>query len=421
MTRSVEPGLRSQNAKRRQLAITKRRATALLGAVALVFLAATVGSEHGGWVGYVQATAEASLVGGLADWFAVTALFRRPLGLPIPHTAIVVERKEQFGQTLGEFVQDSFLTPDTIVERIKAAAVVPRLAAWLVDRENADRVAMYVAEGAVSVADAVHDEDVHRTVETLVRERLQAAPLAPMVGRALRVLTEQGRHEKALDGALRGLDRYLDEHREELHDRLAQSSPWWLPGAVEDRIFERVIDGTRSVLQDMAGDREHHLRREIDQRLAQLVVDLEHSPELLARGEELKAELLSDEQLARSISRLWEDAKTALRYQATLPDSELRRRLANAVTAIGRSLGDDPLLSERAERGVEELVRYAAGHFHGEIASLVSATIARWDAEETSLRLELLLGPDLQYIRINGTIVGGLAGLALHGLTQILR
>ena len=270
-------------------------------------------------MGYVQATAEASLVGGLADWFAVTALFRRPLGLPIPHTAIVVERKEQFGHTLGEFVQDSFLTPDTIVERVKAAAVVPRVAAWLVDPENADRVAKYVAEGAVSVADAVADEDVHRAVESLVRERLQAAPLAPMVGRALRVLTEEGRHEKALDGALRGLDRYLDEHRDELRDRLAQSSPWWLPGAVEDRIFERVIDGTRSVLQDMAGDREHHLRREIDQRLAKLVVDLEHSPELLARGEELKAELLSDEQLARSISRLWEDAKAALRASGDTP------------------------------------------------------------------------------------------------------
>ena len=160
MISSVEASLLSQNAKRRQLAISKRRATALLGAVAVVFLAATVGSEHGGWVGYVQATAEASLVGGLADWFAVTALFRRPLGLPIPHTAIVVERKEQFGQTLGEFVQHSFLTPDTIVERVKAAAVVPRVAAWLVDRENADRVAMYVVEGAVSVVDAVDDEDV---------------------------------------------------------------------------------------------------------------------------------------------------------------------------------------------------------------------------------------------------------------------
>ena len=415
------PALRSEEAKRRQLALTKRRATLLLGVVAVVFVAATVAGDHRTWAGYVQATAEASLVGGLADWFAVTALFRHPLGLPIPHTAVVVERKAQFGETLGDFIQESFLTPEAIVDRIRAASVVPRLAAWLDDPANAGRVAGYALDGAVAVADAVKDEDVHRAIEELVRQRLDSVALAPLAGRALRVATAQGRHEQLLDAGLRGLERYLEEHRDELRTRLGQRSPWWLPGAVEDRIFERLIDGARTVLADMAGDPEHHLRREIDIRLASLATELETSPELLERGERFKQGVLSQEQLREWVASLWGDLKGELRAQAAAPDSELRTRLATAIAALGQRLADDAVLAERVQVGLEGVVKSLAEQFDGEIAALVTGTIDRWDADETARRLELLLGPDLQYIRINGTVVGGLAGLGLHGIAQLLH
>ncbi len=360
------------------------------------------------------------MVGGLADWFAVTALFRHPLGIPIPHTAIIPERKDQFGETLGEFIQDSFLTPDSIVARVTAARIGDRLATWLCDPANAARLAGHVADGAVAIADLVNDDEVHGALESIAREQLDRLQLAPVAGRVLRGLTASGRHEELIDAALVGLRRTLAEHKDDLRHRFDDKSPWWLPGAVEDRIFDRLLDGAEAVLRDMTEDRQHGLRQELDARIAQFVHDLETSPELRARGEQLKQDLLNQDQLRAWVAAAWSDFKGQLRVAASDPDSELRRRLTDAIAAGGARLRDDPGLRTMVDNGAETAVRYVVERFHGEIAALVTGTIARWDGEETARRLELLLGPDLQYIRINGTVVGGAAGLALHSIAQAL-
>jgi uncharacterized membrane-anchored protein YjiN (DUF445 family) len=414
MAVSTLPVLRSEELKRRQLLIMKRRATALLAAVTVVFLVVTLWGGDGTFAGYVQATAEASMVGGLADWFAVTALFRHPLGVPIPHTAIIVERKQQFGETLGEFIQDTFLTRAVVLERLRTSGVVERGASWLCQPANADRLARHVLDGAVAIADVVRDEDVHAAIDGVVRTRVEETPLAPLAGRALRFATEDGRHDEVVDAALRGLDKYLDDHRDDFRARLADQAPWWLPGAVEDRIFDRLLEGARSLIDAMANDRNHQLRLQLDERLAQFATELETSPELRARGEQIKHDLLAQPELRAWTSSLWNDVKSALRAQAADPESELRRRLADAFRGAGARLQDDPVLEVKVQEGLETAAGYVVEHFNGEIATLVSGTIERWDAEETSRRLELLLGSDLQYIRINGTVVGGLAGLALY-------
>ncbi len=404
----------------RQLVRMKRRATALLGAVTVAFVVVTrLGATHG-WAGYAQAAAEAAMVGGLADWFAVTALFRHPLGLPIPHTAIVVERKDQFAATLGQFIQESFLTPDVIVGRLEAAAVVPRLADWLIQPENAARAATEISSGLGVVVRFAPDEEVQRSLETMVLERLEVVALAPVAGRTLQFVTADGRHDPALDAALVGLEGYLAEHGTELKDRIGPESPWWLPGAVEDRIFERLLDAARTVLRQMASDPQHHLRQALDQHLAQLALDLQHDPELIARGEQLKRDLLERPEMRQWVGSLWLDLKGQLQAQIGDPDSPLRARLANALVGLGHRLHDDPALRSTVDAALADAVRFAAERFDGEIADLVSGTIARWDAAETSRRLELLLGPDLQYIRINGTVVGAAAGLALHALAQLI-
>ena len=413
--------MRSEEIKRHQLVIGKRRATALLALVTVAFVAVTKWGGDSTTAGYVQATAEAAMVGGLADWVAVTALFRHPLGVPIPHTAIVVERKQQFAQTLGDFIQQSFLTRDVVVDRVRNADVVGRVSAWLCAPENSDRLAGHLLDGAVALADVLKEEEVHAAIEGVVRSRIDATPLAPLAGRALRVVTEDGRHDQLVDSALRGLDQYLDEHRDELHARLATQSPWWLPGAVEDRIFERLLDGARLVVASMAADKDHTLRQELDTRLAKLAADLESSPDLYERGEALKRDLLSQPQLRAWTATVWTDVKRELRAQAADAESVLRRRLAEGLAGAGARLRDDPALAARADEGIETAVGYVVEHFGDEISKLVTGTIDRWDAEETSRRLELLLGPDLQYIRINGTVVGGMAGLALHGIAQVLH
>jgi uncharacterized membrane-anchored protein YjiN (DUF445 family) len=419
-THAPLPSLRTEAERTRRLVLMRRRATAMLGAVTAVFAVATVAGGHG-WVGYLQATAEASMVGGLADWFAVVALFRHPLGLPIPHTAVIPERKDQFGETLGDFVQSSFLTPDTIAERVRTAAIGNRLGTWLGQPANADRVARHVMDAAVAAADLVRDDDVHRAIEEFVRDRVESIELAPLAGRALRMATEGGRHRELIDAAIGGLDRYLDTHRTELQARFGDKSPWWLPGAVEDRIADRLIDGVRAVLAQMAADPDHELRRELDNRLVALAGELETSPDLRARGEQMKHDLLEHPAVREWFVSLWADLKSQLRDQADDADSELRRRLATAVAATGERLREDPALSERVTEAVEAGARYVAAQFSDEIGNIVTGTIARWDGAETAHRLELLLGPDLQFIRINGTVVGGLAGLALHTIAQIAR
>jgi uncharacterized membrane-anchored protein YjiN (DUF445 family) len=410
------PELRQEKERRRQLRVAQRRATGLLVVMSLVYLVLVVTTDdHGAW-GYVRAAAEGSMVGGLADWFAVTAIFRHPLGLPIPHTAVIPERKEQFGETLGAFVQENFLSPSVLAERIRGARVGDRAAAWLSDSANAETAAGHAADLVVALADVIKDEDVHGLVERELDRAVQSIPVAPLAGRALRMMTEQGRHEELFDAILRGLQRFLEDNREPMRQRFAREAPWWLPGAVDDRIFDRLYDGVGNLLRDANTDPDHEVRVQFTAWLRGLIDRLEESPELEARGNELKRELLEHPELRRWTASLWTDTKARLRAQADDPSSELRRRLAEAVCATGRRLQDDPGLTAKVDEMAESGARYVAEHFHVEIAGLISGTISRWDAEQTSSRLELLLGRDLQFIRINGTVVGGLAGVAIHAL-----
>jgi uncharacterized membrane-anchored protein YjiN (DUF445 family) len=261
---------------------------------------------------------------------------------------------------------------------------------------------------------------VHVALERLLGEQLDAMPLAPVAGRVLDFLTREGRHDKVLDAALVGLEHFLEGHHDDLRARLGWQVPWWVPPSIEDRIYERLFHAARNALHDMAADPTHHLRRELDARLARLAAELQTSSTMRARGEELKRELLDQPQLRDWIAALWSEAKERLRAHAADPDSELRRQLAGAFTALGVHLRDDPTVAAAAEDAIESLVRYVARHFDTEVSGLVTGTIASWDAEETAYRLELLLGPDLQYIRINGTVVGGAAGLVLHAVAQAL-
>jgi len=415
---SLEP--ESAAVRARQLAAARRRATALLAGVTVLFVAVTAAGAHGTLLGYVQAGAEASMVGGVADWFAVTALFRHPLGLPIPHTALIVERKDQFAATLGRFVQENFLNADVLAERIRAASLVPRLSAWLAEPANAARVAGHAADAVVTVAEALRDEDVQRVLTAELTRAIDTVEVAPLAGRALRVVIAGGHHAELFNTIMFAADRYLGEHQAELRDLFEGEAPRWIPDAVYRRAFDRLYLRLRQRLVTMAGDPDDETRRQFDAWIAGLPDRLETDPELRERGERLKRDVLGSTLLRDWSSSLWQKAKDALRTQAADPESELRRRLADLLTAGGRRLGSDHRLSDGLERMVESGARALADHFHDDLAELVTGTIERWDAAETSSQLELLLGRDLQYIRINGTVVGAGVGLILHAITLAL-
>jgi uncharacterized membrane-anchored protein YjiN (DUF445 family) len=415
------PPVREEHLRVRRLRVMKRRATGLLVLMAIAFVLITTLGDDTGWMGYVQAAVAASLVGGVADWFAVTAVFRHPLGLPIPHTAVIVERKDKFGETLGAFVQENFLSPDAMSERLREAHIASRLGDWLADRAHAETIARHVADVAVEFADTLRDEDVHGLLQEQVRRGLESVPLAPLAGKALRAATDEGRHQELLDAVLRSAGRFLDENRETLRVRFEEESPWWVPRTIDQRIFDRLLDGLCTFFDGINADPQHEVRARLNEWVGAFADQLEHSPEYLARGEQLKREILEHPELRAWSASLWSDLKAALRAQAAKPDSELRQRLTDAIVATGRRLRDDPTLSGRVDDVIEWGIRYVGTHFHVEIAGLVSGTLARWDAEETSRKLELLLGPDLQFIRINGTVVGGLVGLAIHFVANVLR
>jgi uncharacterized membrane-anchored protein YjiN (DUF445 family) len=403
-----------------RLAVARRRATALLAAVTALFVAVTAIGVHGTLLGYVQAGAEAAMVGGIADWFAVTALFRHPLGLPIPHTAVIVERKDQFAATLGQFVQENFLNADVLAERIRSAGLAPRLAAWLADEDNAARFSGHAADVVVTLAGTLRDEDVQSALTAEVIRAASAIEVAPLAGRAVGVMIAGGHHAVLFNSMVTAADGYLADHYDDLRERFESEAPRWLPDVVYGRAFDRLHARLRERLAAMAADPDDEARQQFDAWIAGLPERLQTSPELRERGETIKRELLASAGLRDWTSWLWKNAKETLRIQAADPDSELRRRLAGALAAAGRRLGSDPPLQESLERVLESGARRLADQFHDELAGLVTGTIERWDAAETSTQLELLLGRDLQFIRINGTVVGAGVGIALHAIALAL-
>jgi uncharacterized membrane-anchored protein YjiN (DUF445 family) len=404
----------------RQLAAARRRATALLAAVTVLFLVVTAIGAHNTALGYVQAGAEAAMVGGIADWFAVTALFRHPLGLPIPHTALIVERKDQFAATLGQFVQENFLTADVLAERIGSDRIIPRLGAWLAEEPNAARFAGHLAGLAVRATDALRDEDVQRVLAAGLTRAAQTVEVAPVAGRVLRVIIEEGHHSGLLSEILATADPYLVNHQDELRERFEAEAPRWVPDAVYRRLFDRLYIRLRQKLAAMVNDPSDETRVQLEEWIVKLPDRLENSPELRARGEQIKRDVLASSALRDLSSSLWKNARRALAAQAVDPASELRRWLTDTVIAAGRRLGEDQELKDSLQRLAESGARALADQFHDELAGLITDTIQRWDAEQTSSQLELLLGRDLQFIRINGTVVGASVGLALHAIVMAL-
>ncbi|HXT91573.1 MAG TPA: DUF445 domain-containing protein, partial [Trebonia sp.] len=312
------------------------------------------------------------------------------------------------------------LNADVLADRIRSAELAPRLAAWLTSEANAARFAGHAAAAVVTVAEAMRDDDVQRMLTAELTRAVDAVEVAPLAGRVLRVVIAGGHHAELFNVVVSAADHYLAGHPDELRERFEAEAPRWVPDAVYRRVFDRLYTRLRQRLAAMAADPDDQTRHEFEAWLVGLPARLETSPELRERGERLKHDVLGSTLLRDWSSSLWKNTKEALRTQAADPESELRRRLADLLAATGRRLQSDSRLQESLERLVESGARALADRFHDELAGLVTGTIQRWDATETSNQLELLLGRDLQFIRINGTVVGAGVGLALHAVALAL-
>ena len=406
-------------ARARDLRRMKLVALSLLVAAAIVFVWASLDGRDG-WVGYVKAFAEAAMVGALADWFAVTALFRHPLRLPIPHTAIIPRRKDQIGRSLGTFVEENFLTAEVLGERLEHAQIGRRTGEWLARPENAAKASEALGDALKGTLEVLDDREVQHGLEGVVRRRIADTPVSPVVGKAIDLTVDGGHHQRLLDAVLVGLGGFLDDNRATFRRRLDEESPWWVPEPIDDRVFEKIYTAVGSFLHDVGADSDHEVRHSIEDRVVAFAERLKHDPELLAKGEELKAELLDHPEFRAWIESLWLGAKRSLIEAANDPTSELRIRATASLQQLGQRLEADPELQHKVDDWVQRALGYLVEHYRSEVSDLIASTVERWDGESTARRMELQVGRDLQFIRINGTIVGGLAGLVIHAAAELL-
>lgn len=403
--------------KRVRLMQMKRVATAMLAFVAVLFVVTRLYETRYPWLGYIRAFAEAAMVGGIADWFAVTALFRHPLGIPIPHTAIVPSRKDRIGTALGNFVQRNFLTREVVASKLSAMKLGERAAAWVAKPDNSRKLARMVARGLTGAASVMRDEDVQDVVDRGIVSRLRTLQVAPLLSRVFGLLTAGGRHQALLDDALRLAARFLEENEDVIRDRIKAESPWWVPGAVENKLGDRVVSGVEKTLVAVAADPNHPLRNRYDDAVDRFVVSLRENPDVIAKAEQIKLELLAHPAVKEFSRTVWDDVKARLAgYAERLADNVESEpdQIERWLTSLGQKVLTDPELAAKVNGWVVELVTYAVEQAREEVAKLIASTVAAWDANATSRKIELQIGRDLQFIRINGTIVGGMVGVLLY-------
>ncbi|MGH3474493.1 MAG: DUF445 domain-containing protein [Aeromicrobium sp.] len=404
-------------AKLRGLRRMKSLALSLLLLAAVVYV---LTRDRDGVLGYVNAGAEAAMVGAIADWFAVTAIFRHPLRLPIPHTAIIPKRKESLGASLQEFVAENFLREDVVRERITTTKVAARAGGWLNDGDHARRL---VDIGARVLSDGlgrVKESDVAALVEEAIIPRMLDEELSPMAGQLLGEIVRDGAHVGAVDLALTELHRWLSANEEEVTSLVGQRAPWWTPIWLDDRVSARIHTELIEWIAEIRDTPDHQAREALDRWLSQLAHDLEHDPATQQRAERLKVRLLTQPKVATTSIAIWDALRRALVGSLEDQDGLVRRRAVDELRALGSRLMTDEALGERVDGVLADVAAYVVDHYGNDLATIISATVNRWDGQETAERIELHVGRDLQFIRINGTVVGGLAGLVIHAVSSVL-
>ncbi len=394
----------------------KRLATALLAAmVALLLLAAWAAPRHP-WLHWVRAFAEAAAIGALADWYAVVALFGRPLGLRLPHSAIIAARKDDIGRGLGDFVETNFLTPDNVVARLSQHNAALGLARWLAVPANSAGVARRSVEFVPSLLNATQDQDLGAFVERVFTPQLQRLDVARLSASVLELLTAGGRHQALLDRSISALDHWLTRNEALIRSKFSDASPY-TPRLVDKYVVNRLVKAAVQLIHDVAQSPDHELRAQFDESVQRFIEELKDSPEYRELGRAMLGDLIQHLRAERYYRVVWADLRSRIEADLAKGDeSALQSALADALVFMGRELEGDAAVQQKINDAWIALAREVVLRWRHQLSELIVDVVQRWDADDLSRRVELEIGKDLQFIRINGTIVGGLAGLGLHAL-----
>lgn len=414
----ITPDPGADEARRRGLRQMRTVAVSLLVLAAIVY-AATLGRD-GAW-GFVNAGAEASMVGAIADWFAVTALFKHPLGIPIPHTALIPKRKDELGKGLEEFVGENFLQEDIIRDRTAAAAISARVGDWLSDPANARRVVDEVSDVAAIALGKVREEHIADLVSEAFVPRFREEPIAPILGTLLTEMVRDDLHHGVVDIALEELHRWLVHNGDTFTEVLSERAPWWAPPRLNEAVTQRLHLEAIRWIADIRDTPGHHARDAFDSMLTQLGQDLLTDPATQERAERFKERLLDHPQVVATAISLWKAMRSALLTSIRDREGAVRKRLLLELNAFADRLRSDAVLRDKLDRTAADIVVFAVARYGAELTAVITHTIERWDGKEAARRIELHVGRDLQFIRINGTIVGGLVGVLIHTISLLVH
>ncbi|MFD6158450.1 DUF445 domain-containing protein [Nocardia sp. NPDC060256] len=412
-----------EESKRRDLWRMKALATGLLAVATAIYLFCRwleSRGSGGGWVDYVRAASEAGMVGALADWFAVTALFRHPLGLPIPHTAIIRKKKDQLGESLGTFVGTNFLAPEVVSAKVTSAQISWRVGKWMADPGHAARVAEESSTLLRAVVDVLRDEDVEQIIDQTIVKRIAEPLWGPPIGRVLSELLADNRQLVLLDLLAERAHQWALGSQETIDRIVLRDAPQWAPKFVNILLSERIYRELVEFTWKVRSNPEHEVRLAANRFLEEFADDLQHDDAMIKKAERIKAQIMGRDEITGMAEATWRAAKRLILESADDPNSTLRRKVGENVQQLGERLRDDADMRAKVDGWIDRGARYLVGNYAGEISTLVTDTVARWDADEASKKIELQVGRDLQFIRINGTVVGSLAGLAIYTVSQLM-
>ncbi|SDG11786.1 DUF445 domain-containing protein [Pseudonocardia sp. WMMC193] len=418
----LELGPVAEEQKRRDLRRMKMVATGfLVGATIVFFVMRYLELRQGlAWAGYVRAAAEAGMVGALADWFAVTALFRHPLGLKIPHTAIIPRKKDTIGDALGDFVGENFLSEEVVRDKLGRVQVSQRVGTWVAQRENADRVTAELATAASGVVTILKDDVVQDLIEQVLVRKLLDKEVGPPLGKLLEGVLADGAHRHLVDLVCDRAYDWVTANQEMVLRVVHDRAPMWTPRFLDDMMADKLFTEVQGYAWAVKTDPEHPLRHAVDRFLTEFAKDLQSDPKTIERAERVKQQVVEHPDVQKFIGQAWGVAKGMILDAASDPSSELRSRVRDGLMSLGARLEQDAELRGRLDGWLADAAGYVVRHYRGEITTLITDTVAKWDAEETSRKIELQVGRDLQFIRINGTVVGALAGLVIYTVSQLV-
>ena len=396
----------------------KVAATGLLVVMAVLFAVTRALEPAYPWLSYAKAFAEAAMVGGLADWFAVTALFRHPLGLPIPHTAIIPRNKDRIGEALASFIKENFLIPGVVARRMRNIDLAGAAGRFLRTPEGeGTRIRHGASRLIADIFEGLDDERLGGIVKGAISSRIKSMEVSPLLGAALASAINEDRHVPMLEAGIRWMARALDANEELIREMVHKKANWVLKLAgLDAKLADAIMDGLRKLTVEMSTDPAHPVRVKLEEALAQLANDLQTRKETRARVEAMKEELLANKSVSLWIDALWQKGREAIIRAARNPDAAMAGKLGEVLKSMGATLEGDPRIRAAINQFARRAVSGMAASYGSSIVKLVSETIRGWDARTITARLESAVGRDLQYIRINGTLVGGLVGVILHAI-----